>query len=131
MLYALVIIEEWTREPAVPKEQPAADSLGAEEEGAENTTAVRLSLSFYIPFPSPSRPVPFPLPLSFSLFLSVCNLGLTNHRSLAINYKHEALLSTGWRLCSVHIIPCTVLIICDMMTSLTHLHSPSQTSQSG
>lgn len=68
MLYALVISEEGAREPTVPKEQPAADSLRAEEEGVENTTAERLSLSFYIPFPSPSRPVPFPRSLSFSSF---------------------------------------------------------------
>lgn len=71
MLYALLITEELAREPAVPKEQPAADSLSAEEEGAENTTAERLSLSFYIPFPSPSRPVPFPLPLSILSVISV------------------------------------------------------------
>lgn len=78
MLYALVISKEGMREPTVPKEQPAADSLKAEEEGAENTTAERLSLSFYIPFPSPSRPVPFPLSLSFSLVLFISNHCLTN-----------------------------------------------------
>lgn len=64
-----MIIEEWAREPAVPEDQPAADSLKAEEEGAENTTAERLGLGFYIPFPSPSRPVPLPLSLFLTLIL--------------------------------------------------------------
>lgn len=116
-LYALVISEEEIREPTVPKEQPAADSLRAEEEGAENTTAKRLRLGFYIPFPSPSRAVPFPLALSFSLFLS--NQSYNNRRSPMMNYIHKALLLTGWHLCSVHLIPNTVPITGDMVASLT------------
>lgn len=94
MLYALVISEDGTREPTVPKEQPAADSLRAEEEGRKILLQRDSASAFTFRSLPPHVLSPSLLPLSFSLFLS--NQPYYNHLSVMINNIHKTPLLTEW-----------------------------------
>lgn len=73
--YALVISEEGTREPTVPKEQPAADSLSRGRGGGKYYCREPRFLHS-VPFPLTSCPFPS---LYLFLFLSISNHCLTKH----------------------------------------------------